>query len=245
MVRSPGGAETAGAAPTCRRRKRAANRRGSRELLRLELLDLAGARRHHAQRPRHGGGGAGAEARSDGAAEPAHLQEHDGEQVAFARESAGLRTAHKNKQLLGVPISRVGAKCLSTPGYPDGHAEELLISTSCAGDCNARPTSSLFIARSGGRKSCAGAAAGARAWARAAGLGGGEANPTRPRSATIIPPPRFGRGGSIAGVDDSALRQRADLQALSAILLESWNELSRGMRTTRRHAAIDREYSRV
>ena len=122
---------------------------------------------------------------------------------------------------------------LSTPGYPDGHAEELLVSTSCAGDCNARPTSSLFIARSGGRKSCAGAAAGARAWARAAGLGGGEANPTRPRSATIIPAPRFGRGGSIAGVDDSALRQRADLQALSAILLESWNELSRGMRTTR------------
>ena len=78
-----------------------------------------------------------------------------------------------------------------------------------------------------------GAAAGARAWARAAGLGGGEANPTRPRSATIIPAPRFGRGGSIAGVDDSALRQRADLQALSAILLESWNELYRGMRTTR------------
>ena len=69
-----------------------------------------------------------------------------------------------------------------------------------------------------------GAAAGARAWARAAGLGGGEANPTRPRSATIIPAPQFGRGGSIAGVDDSALRQRADLQALSAILLESWNE---------------------
>jgi len=98
----------------------------------------------------------------------------------------------------------------------------------CAADCSARPTSSLFIARSGGRKSCAGAAAGARAWARAAGLGGGEPNPTRPRSATIIPAPRFGRGGGIAGADDSALRQRADLQALSAILLESWNELSRG-----------------
>ena len=56
---------------------------------------------------------------------------------------------------------------------------------------------------------------------------------TRPRSATIIPAPRFGRGGGIAGVDDSALRQRADLQTLSAILLESWNESHRGMRTTR------------
>ena len=58
------------------------------------------------------------------------------------------------------------------PCYPDGGSEELLISTPCAVDCSARPTSSLFIARSGGRKSCAGAAAGARAWARAAGLGG-------------------------------------------------------------------------
>ena len=110
MVRSPGGAEPAGAAPTCRRRKRAANHRGSRELLRLALVDLAGARRHHAQRPRHGGGGAGAEARSDGAAEPAHLQEHDGEQVAFARESAGLWTAHKNEQLLTLQISGYGAE---------------------------------------------------------------------------------------------------------------------------------------
>ena len=110
MVRSPGGAEPAGAAPTCRRRKRAANRRGSRELLRLELLDLAGARRHHAQRPRGGGGGAGAEARTHGAAEPAHLQEHDGEQVAFARESAGLWTAHKNEQLTTAPVLRTTSR---------------------------------------------------------------------------------------------------------------------------------------
>ena len=125
-----------------------------------------------------------------------------------------------------------------TPGYPDGDLTKLLVSTPCAADCSARPTSSLFIARSGGRKSCAGAAAGARAWARAAGFGGGEANPTRHQPATIIPAPRFGRGGSIAGVDDSALRQRADLQALSAILLESWNELSRGMRTTRERRVV-------
>ena len=61
---------------------------------------------------RHGGGGAGAEARSDGAAEPAHLQEHDGEQVAFARESAGLWTAHKNKQFCGAWIGR------TTEGMP-------------------------------------------------------------------------------------------------------------------------------
>ena len=63
--------------------------------------------------------------------------------------------------------------CLPTPRTPNPPSSFQLVSTPCAGDCNARPTSSLFIARSGGRKSCAGAAAGARAWARAAGLGGG------------------------------------------------------------------------
>ena len=127
MVRSPGGAEPAGAAPTCRRRKRAANRRGSRELLRLELFDLAGARRHHAQRPRHGGGGAGAEARSDGAAEPAHLQEHDGEQVAFARESARLSAAHQNEQLRSLWVRR------TTEGMPShaSYAESTEFISAC------------------------------------------------------------------------------------------------------------------